>query len=60
MSSSLNESVLKELEALKFVGIPIADAVFDLARGDLSEYDNMNISDLADLLIMLNKGGADG
>ena len=52
--ATINTEVMKELAALKECGVTVNRAVFESAKGDLSDYDNMGISELADLLIMLN------
>ena len=49
----INDEVLAELQALRECGVDVGPTVIEAARGDLSGYDNMNVSDLADLLIML-------
>ena len=53
-TSTRNEEVLQELSSLRGIGVHISDAVVKAAEGDLSEYDNMSITDLVDLLIILH------
>ena len=51
---TLNEQVLQELSELKRIGVHIKNRTFELAKtSDLSEYENMSVSEIADLLIML-------
>ena len=50
----MNTEVTQELNALKECGVTVPAGAIKAAKGDLSDYDNMSISDLADLLIMLN------
>ena len=52
---TINEDVTQELKALEEVGVTISPACFEAARGDLSEYKDMAISELADLLLLLHK-----
>ena len=42
-----------ELEALEMLGVSVPDEAYDLARGDLSDYDDMGVSECADLFIIL-------
>jgi len=50
----INTGVLKELKALESCGVPISKECFEAANNDdLSEYDNMKVSELADLLMNL-------
>ena len=51
---NINKEVYEELVAMKQVGITVKKATLEAAKSDdLSEYDNMSISDIADLLIDL-------
>ena len=50
---NMNVAVKDELMALKSLGIRVPKAAFKLADEDLSEYDNMSVSEIADLLIEL-------
>ena len=51
----INTEVLKELKELESCGVLISKECFEAANNDdLSEYDNMKISELADLLIVLH------
>ena len=50
---TINEQVKSELHAIKVLGIRVPKAAFKLADEDLSEYDNMSVSEIADLLIEL-------
>ena len=42
-----------EFEALEDMGVSVPDEAWDLARGDLTQYDNMGVTECADLFILL-------
>jgi len=42
-----------EFEALEDMGVVVPDEAYDLARGDLSQFDNMGVTECADLFIIL-------
>ena len=51
---SINEQVVAELKELKKLGVRVKTSVIKNAEtADLSEYDNMSVSEIADLLMML-------
>ena len=51
----MNNEILKELTAMKECGITVKKTVFTHVKNDdLSEYNNMSISDIADLMIDLH------
>ncbi len=50
----LNQSVVKELEEMKKIGMTVEDEVIEYAKtADLSEYNSMKVGEIADLLIDL-------
>jgi len=51
---TINQQVVAELKELKKLGVRVKASVIKSAEtADLSEYDNMRVSEIADLLIML-------
>jgi len=51
---SINKQVLAELKEMKNLGVYVKASVIKKAEtADLNEYNNMTISEIADLLIML-------
>ena len=52
----LNQDVLQDLKALKSLDVRVPDKAFNLARQDLSEYENLSIEEISDLLILLAGG----
>jgi hypothetical protein len=51
---TINEEVVRELRELKKLGVMVKDKTIKMAESsDLSEYDNMSVSEIADLLILL-------
>lgn len=51
-TSRLRAAVLNELREMQRIGIRVPNKVYDLlAEADLDEYDNMTVSDIADLLM---------
>lgn len=53
--TTLNEEVKSELVAMKSVGMKVPTKLLDsVDKMDLSEYDNMSTSEIADLLIELS------
>lgn len=54
MITDIQEQVTKELECMKEVGVNVSDKVFrNLGTEDFAEYDNMGISEIADLMLDL-------
>lgn len=52
--ATINEKVVAELKAMKEIGMRVpAKVIKSAATADLSEYDNMSVSEIADLLIDL-------
>lgn len=53
--TKFQEQVLKELEEMKALGMEVPDKAFALAREDeeMKDYENMKVSECADLLIAL-------
>ena len=50
----INQKVISELKSMKEVGIRIPKKVFAFAESeDMTQYDNMSISEIADLMIEL-------
>ncbi len=53
-TSKLRAAVLAELKEMKRIGMNVPPAAFDLlVQEDLEDYDNMSVSEIADLLIDL-------
>ena len=50
MNESINSQVYAELNELKNSGIKVSKKTFAMCHENLSEYENMNVSDIADLL----------
>lgn len=51
---TINENVIKDLNELKKIGVEIPQKAFDMAKNDdLSEYDNMSVTETTDLIISL-------
>jgi hypothetical protein len=51
---NINQEVVAELTELKKLGVRVsAKVIKKAASADLSEYSNMSVSEIADLLIML-------
>ena len=51
---SINQEVVTELKELQKLGVRVKASVIKKAEtANLSEYDNMTVSEIADLLIML-------
>lgn len=50
---TLSNEVTTELNELAKLGVTVPAGAFERAKGDLSDYDNMKVSELADLLILL-------
>lgn len=55
--SIFNDDVKAELDALVSCGIEVHPRVYVAAQGDLAGYENMGVSNCADLLIDLNEIG---
>ena len=54
MDRTINQKVVAELTELKKLGVRVpAKVLKSAAIADLTEYSNMSIADLADLLLML-------
>jgi hypothetical protein len=52
--NKINQQVIAELKAMKEIGMRVpAKVIKSAATMDLSEYDNMSVSEIADLLIAL-------
>jgi hypothetical protein len=51
--SEFQKEVLQDLQQLKDWEFRIPQRAFELAKGDLSEYENMGVSKCSDLLITL-------
>ena len=52
----MKEAIRKELEAMQSIGMDIPAKAFDmLTSEDLSEYEDMAVSDIADLLCQLSR-----
>lgn len=50
----MREAIRKELEAMQKIDIDVPAKAFDLLKSeDLSEYEDMAVSDIADLLCQL-------
>ena len=50
----INQKVISELKAMKEVGIRISKKVFAFAESeDMTQYNNMSISEIADLMVEL-------
>jgi hypothetical protein len=53
---STKQNLLKEFDAMRGVGIRVPDNAYSILETEnLAEYDNMSVSDLADLLIQLSE-----
>jgi archaeosine-15-forming tRNA-guanine transglycosylase len=53
-TSKLRAAVMAELKEMKRCGMKVPPKAFDLlVQEDLEEYDNMSVSEIADLLIEL-------
>lgn len=50
----LNQEVIKELTEMKKIGMKVPAKAFKMAEKDLSDYDNMSVSEIADLIIDLS------
>ncbi len=48
--TTINQQVIKEMQELKKLGVSIPVKAFKLATQDLSEYDNLSVSRIVDLL----------
>ena len=54
MNYQLNIDVMKDLTELAKIGVKVPMRAFEYAKNnDLSEYSNMKIADISDLLIQL-------
>lgn len=52
----MKNQILKELNAMREVGIRVPECAYALLETeDLDQYDDMGVSDLADLLIQLSE-----
>ena len=52
----MKNKILKELNAMREIGIRVPQSAYALLdTEDLDQYDNMSVSDLADLLIQLSE-----
>lgn len=51
---TINQQVVAELQAMKEIGMRVPKKAFAMAASeDMAEYDNMSVSEIADLIIDL-------